>query len=588
MLRSSHELSDTFALRQQEFIFLLGRREIDIAGAKDMFDNIFDTDSNKLVDKLEVLCILCLASTLSSELKVEFLFEVFDFDGKGYLSKVELLLLFKIVTAVTCKADKNFPPPSDESLADVLATASRFSERASDTLRKFELVSFAANTPEIRSYLEVWRGQASQVFVVKGQKWQDSSFSASHVSIAPSKEWLSIGLPPEKFITWLRRPRLKPSCEALFGHSEKFIKSVNKNVLDGFGAIANGTLLQGLLASSWLMNAISTLLSNPKVVMGLFQTTAQEFLGRFCVRFYEGGCWNSIFIDDRIPCTPDGVPIFTRSSFSQECWLLLLEKAMAKHLGSYGHLAVAGKRPDAIESALRRLTGGHVTKLYAHDYDWKSVKDEITGNDGTGMILKLLSEGALISFGRSEPLLLNRKTLQRYPSVALPHGRAFPLVGIEIISNFKCLVLKDTFGLQKVRNEGDGEADYNTGHCRTFVLKVEDLLAMFDTIFVVRFPDTLRAITSTGEPSWITKVRGCQNSDSSDAAVFRLTIRDTSQNNDASQAPVAPVNNVEPSPEAVQTGENASSSLEAGEVAAIAIKNVKILSPLDCSITVNR
>ena len=117
---------------------------------------------------------------------------------------------------------------------------------------------------------------------------------------------------------------------------------------------------------------------------------------------------------------------------------------------------------------------------------------------------------------------------------------------------------------------------------------MEDLLAMFDTIFVVRFPDTLRAITSTGEPSWITKVRGCQNSDSSDAAVFRLTIRDTSQNNDASQAPVAPVNNVEPSPEAVQTGENASSSLEAGEVAAIAIKNVKILSPLECSITVNR
>jgi hypothetical protein len=75
MLRSKHELNSTFALREQDFVFLLGRRDCDISGAKDMFKHVFDTDSNKLVDKLEVLCVLILGSTISSELKVEFLFD---------------------------------------------------------------------------------------------------------------------------------------------------------------------------------------------------------------------------------------------------------------------------------------------------------------------------------------------------------------------------------------------------------------------------------------------------------------------------------------------------------------------------------
>lgn len=376
LLRSRHELADTFALRSQEFVFLLGRRDIDVAGALDVFKNVFDTDSNKLVDKLEVMCVLCLASTLSSELKVEMLYDIFDFDNKGYLSEVELLLLFKVVTTASTKVDREIALPSTEGLAQLLADAWHFSERGSETLRKYELVSFASNSPEVRSYMEVWRGHASQVFVVKGQKWQDGTFPAVHTSIAPSKEWLSIGLPPASFVRWLRRPRLKPACETLFGHSEKYAKAVNKMVLDGFGAVANGTIVQGLLASSWMINAVSMLIHRPKTLMSLFPTTAQEFLGRFCVRLYEGGRWNSVFIDDRIPCTADGVPIFTQTSFSQECWMMLLEKALAKHLGSYGHVAVAAKRADAVEGALRMLTGGHVTKLYVPDFDWKSVSDE--------------------------------------------------------------------------------------------------------------------------------------------------------------------------------------------------------------------
>ena len=594
LLRSKHELADTFALRQQEFIFLLGRRDVNIAGAIDVFVNVFDSDNNKLADKLEILCVLILASTLSSELKVETLYDTFDFDSKGFISRIELLLLLKIVLTATFKVDKSFHPPLDSVLAEILVSAWRFSERGTESLRKYELVSFAANTPEIRSFLEIWRGQASQVFVVGGQKWQDAEFPAMHLSIAPSKEWLSIGLPPEKFVTWLRRPRLKPSCETLFGHNEKFLKSVNKDVLDGFGALANGTLSQGLLASLWLLNAISTLCSNQKVVMSLFVTTAQEFLGRFCVRLYAGGCWNSVFIDDRIPCTPDGVPIFSTSSFSQECWVLLLEKAFAKFEGSYGHIAIHGKRPDAIEAALRMLTGGHVFRMSAKDFDWKSVQDEVQGEDGTAMVIKLLKEGSLISFGRSEPLLLNRKTLLKYPSVALPHGRLFPVVRIETISNFKCFILKDTFGLQQPRPGAvQGEADPFSGHCRTFVVRAEELLGQFDTLYVVRFPESLRTLTVTGTPSWITKLRASQNNGVAKPALFKLTINSGVSNDlkdDSLKHRSTSNRSTGDSESAINKNDNmddAAVSLESSEIAHLASKRVVLEKPSEFCLTIN-
>jgi hypothetical protein len=590
MLRSKHELADTFALRTQEFVFLLGRQDIDVAGALDVFKNVFDTDSNKLVDKLEVLCILCLASTLSSELKVELLYDIFDFDNKGYLSEVELLLLFKIVTGASSKVDKSIALPSSEGLTLLLQSAYQFSERGTESLRKYEIVSFASNSPEVRNYMEVWRGHASQVFVVNGQKWQDVTFPATHTSIAPSKEWLSMGLPPASFVTWLRRNRLKPSCETLFGHSEKYAKAVNKMVLDGYGAMANGTMIEGLLASAWIVNAVSMLIHRPKVLMSLFPTTAQEFLGRFCIRVYEGGRWNSVFIDDRIPCSADGVPIFTRTSFSQECWMLLLEKGIAKHMGSYGQLTVAGKRADATEGMLRMLTGGHVTKIYVPDYDWESIVDEVKGEDGMAMVTKLLSEGSLISFGRSEPLVLNRETLSRFPSAALPHGRLFSVVGIEEISRHKYLVLRDPWGLQTVRSEADGEADFGSCHCRTFLLKAEDILSKFDTAFLVRFPDSLRSLDAAAYPPWTTRVRWGVCTGREAPAIFKLTVGRLDDKEDEEEE-------VEEAPdeaiaalvieEDIDDDEEKVEGLEAGEAAALNKKKKVVHKPVETCISLN-
>ena len=82
-LRSQLELPETFALRKFEFEFLLGQgRLIDMQVLYDIFDKVFDTDNNKIVDKFEVLCVICLVSSLSNSEKVQFLFDIFNLDSR--------------------------------------------------------------------------------------------------------------------------------------------------------------------------------------------------------------------------------------------------------------------------------------------------------------------------------------------------------------------------------------------------------------------------------------------------------------------------------------------------------------------------
>jgi hypothetical protein len=430
-------------------------------------------------------------------------------------------MLFKVTTTAAFKADRKILPPSNEKVLALIDEALEFSERKLPTLRKYELVAFAAASYDVQNYLEAWRAPSSQVFVTKGQKWQDAAFPARHLAIAPSKEWLSLGLPPEAFVRWYRRSRIR--CDALFGHTEKHSKAHGRIVVDGLGAVATGVLKQGTLADLWILNAIAVLLGHHKLLTNLFQATAQEDIGRFCVRLFEGGAWNSVFIDDRIPCTPDGHPIFARSSFSREAWVMLLEKAIAKHLGSYGHIAERCNRPDATEAMLRMLTGGHVTRISTGDFDWKSIIEDVKKEDGTRMVEKLLAEGSVVAFGRSAPQLLGRNTLKRFPTESLIHSRLFPVVGIETILNYKTFVLRDAFGLMEVQSPSAGEADYTCGRQRTFLIKAEDLLSQYDTAYIIRYPDTIRSMTSI-YPSFTCFSRHCTSSSENDPAIFRLQV----------------------------------------------------------------
>ena len=98
-----------------------------------------------------------------------------------------------------------------------------------------------------------------------------------------------------------------------------------------------------------------------------------------------------------------------------------------------------------------------------------------------------MDEGSLVALGRSEPNAYQKATS---PRVGPPFGHLFAVVGMTEIDNYKHLILRDPWGL--VLPEDRGVADRVTGHCRVFLIKVEDVLKNYDTVMVSRFPDSLR------------------------------------------------------------------------------------------------
>ena len=56
------------------------------------------------------------------------------------------------------------------------------------------------------------------------------------------------------------------------------------------------------------------------------------------MRISKNGVWNELTIDDYMPCSLEGPPLFKRTH-GNELWVLLLEKAYAKLHGSFMNIA---------------------------------------------------------------------------------------------------------------------------------------------------------------------------------------------------------------------------------------------------------
>mmetsp|Transcript_3423 Transcript_3423/g.2407 ORF Transcript_3423/g.2407 Transcript_3423/m.2407 type:complete len:151 (-) Transcript_3423:184-636(-) len=79
---------------------------------------------------------------------------------------------------------------------------------------------------------------------------------------------------------------------------------------------------------------MSAMAERPALIERIFDTKDYNEAGVYVIKFCKNGEWQSVTIDDFIPCFPNGGPIFSRSN-GNELWVLLIEKAYAKVHGGY-------------------------------------------------------------------------------------------------------------------------------------------------------------------------------------------------------------------------------------------------------------
>jgi len=148
-------------------------------------------------------------------------------------------------------------------------------------------------------------------------------------------------------------------------------------------------ILTGILGDEWFLSAVSILSERPALVERLFLTTQVNELGAYRVKFCKNGEWMNVTVDDFFPCYPMGPPIFS-SSYSNELWVLLLEKAFAKIHGGYYQL-----RDGSISEALLDLTG---CPTVSYDLDDHFVLNFIQNGEFWDLLRYFYDEGYLISF----------------------------------------------------------------------------------------------------------------------------------------------------------------------------------------------
>ncbi|CAE7254399.1 CAPN15, partial [Symbiodinium sp. KB8] len=251
------------------------------------------------------------------------------------------------------------------------------------------------------------------------------------VAFPPTPSSLGEAKPGKLFITqeqrektrWVRVPELLHFNQQITA-AEFSQKQQSELTWTG---MSSSDLAQGSLGNCWLVATIAALARRPGAVRRLF-VEADPPAGRFTVQLFDmaSGRWELVEVDDFVPCTmeddwsdvpyeeqADGtrvynykdvytesgakrlrkkwVPLFGRPN-GRQVWALILEKAMAKFVGSYANLS-GGTEPFALMALTgfpvvyvfqRPATDDAETAALKNHWEWKGAQYASRTNTGIG------------------------------------------------------------------------------------------------------------------------------------------------------------------------------------------------------------
>ena len=184
---------------------------------------------------------------------------------------------------------------------------------------------------------------------INNEKYTDQDFPAHFSSLS------HLGASSAKFKNWSKYQWIRLSdC---FDSLELFKDEVSP--LD---------IIQGALGDCNLLCALSCLSEVPGAIQELFLLKEQNPFGLYAVRLCKDGVWQSVVLDDFIPCGGElKTPCFSQC-LGGEIWVMVLEKAWAKLNGSYENTELT-----SLPQCLSDLTGAPTRSLSCGENIWEDL-----------------------------------------------------------------------------------------------------------------------------------------------------------------------------------------------------------------------
>ncbi|KAL3914008.1 MAG: hypothetical protein SGPRY_007779 [Prymnesium sp.] len=128
-----------------------------------------------------------------------------------------------------------------------------------------------------------------------------------------------------------------------------------------------GAVGDGPLRKRWLFEALNILAGDVELCEGIFVDATHKDKGLYAIRLFHDDPssdddWTVVLVDDKLPCGDDGLPCFGRCVDSDVFWVSIVEKAVAKHYGSYA-LTEGPATSESVAQGLELLTGGRASRV---------------------------------------------------------------------------------------------------------------------------------------------------------------------------------------------------------------------------------
>jgi hypothetical protein len=239
------------------------------------------------------------------------------------------------------------------------------------------------------------------------------------------------------------------------------------------GGIESNDIMQGGLGDCWLMSVLASIAERRGMVERLFVTTEKSACGRYQLRLYDifsGNTphWRTITIDDYIPVIKGTkIPKFAKPDKDHEghmeLWVMLIEKAFAKLMGSYNAMD-GGYMHDAM-----RVFTGCTAVQYTKAKDKMEFKGSTKGSKLHTNIIQAPDLSAdelwhVIKLGMRNHMLINAAGQNRgekpMPN-GLVFGHAYSILDTHVCNGERIIQLRNPWGQSEWNGAySDGDAKF--------------------------------------------------------------------------------------------------------------------------------